>query len=146
MTFIGGAGAAVINGIGGEGIYNVAGGGGSTTVTGGKGTNFTASMAPGSSALVTLTPSAGTILFGAGETTVREAGWEIGGTTYQFASGHGGGVNVIEGFMAGTDKLSLLGEVGVASTAVIAGSARMMLTDGTSLTLVGVTNTARLFG
>ncbi len=146
LTFIGGAGAAVINGIGGEGIYSVTGGGGSTTVTGGKGTNFTASMARGSSALVTLTPNAGTILFGAGETTVREAGWEIGGTTYQFASGHGGGVNVIEGFIAGTDKVSLLGGVGVASTAVIAGSARVMLTDGTSLTLVGVTNTARLFG
>ncbi len=144
LTFIGGAGASTING-GGSKLF-IGAGTGAMTITGGAGTFFLGAMSHAATASITLTPYGGGIEFGSGSTTVREAGWEIDPTTYLFAQGRGGGTDVIDGFIAGTDKLSLGAGVTLSSTSVVNGSAMIRLSDGTSVQLGGITNTAHLFG
>ncbi len=141
LTFIGGSGSAVINGRYGS-LY-VTGGSGSLTVTGGGGaTNFTAGSG---TANLTMSTAGGTVVFGTGNTTVQVASWG-NGVLFDFVAGAGGAADVIKGFRSGTDKLVLMGGVGVQSQSVSGGSANLVLTDGTSVQLAGVTNTTHLFG
>ena len=146
LTFIGGAGSAVINGGGGGSMLDVTAGSGSMTVSGGAGTNFIAAMQSEAQATISLTPRGGTIEFGAGMTAVSEAGWEVDPTTYQFVMGHGGGIDTINSFLVGTDRLSLGAGVTMSSATVSAGATTLTLSDGTSVTLNGVHGTAQLFG
>ena len=83
-----------------------------------------------------LTSDAGDITFGAGRTTVAQAGTGPA-DIYRFLAGQGGGVDTITGFRTGIDHLSLQG-VSVASSTVVGGSTNLILSDHTSLTLVGV--------
>ena len=143
LTFIGGSGSAVING-GGSKLY-VTGGPGALTVSGGNGTTFVGAMSLRAVASIDLSPRGGTIEFGVGTTTVNEAGWETAATTYQFIKGHGGGTDTINGFISGTDSLSLGSGVKVQSMSVVGGATTITLNDGTSVRLNGVTGTSHLF-
>jgi hypothetical protein len=141
LSFIGGSGSAVITAEGGS--LHLAGGFGSLTASGGSlATEFTAGAGVTSLAMNT---AGGHVLFGQGATTVQVAGWGAG-VLFDFASGTGGAANIIKGFRAGTDRLELLGGVGVQSQAISGGATNLVLTDNTHVTVVGVTNTAQLFG
>ena len=141
FTFIGGSGAAVIQSYGGS--LHLTGGSGAMTAAGGsKATEFTAGTGVTTLAMNT---AGGHVVFGQGATTVQVAGWG-GGVLFDFVSGAGGAANIIRGFRAGTDRLELLGGVGVQSQTIAGGGANLVLTDNTYITLTGVTSTARLFG
>jgi hypothetical protein len=56
---------------------------------------------------------------------------------YDFAAGCGGGTDVITGFRAGVDSLVFQG-VSVAGESVGSGSTSLVLSDGTHVTLVGL--------
>ncbi|HEY0418825.1 MAG TPA: hypothetical protein VGC80_04835, partial [Acetobacteraceae bacterium] len=81
----------------------------------------------------------GNIRFGAGNTTVVENlsnPWR-GGNLFSFAAGTGGGNDLIKGFQVGVDHIALHG-VTVTSQAIAGGSAQIVLSDHTHLTLAGV--------
>ena len=141
LTFIGGSGAAVITGLGSK-LY-LTGGSGSLTASGGNGaTDFTAGSGTTN---LTMNSAGGHVMFGTGNTNVQLAG-SGNGVLFDFVAGKGGAADVISGFRVGTDRLALLGGVGVQSEGVVGGSANLLLTDGTRVQLVGVTSTANLFG
>lgn len=140
LTFIGGSGDAVIDG--GYGSLFVTGGAGNLTTSGGGG-GFRFVGGSGHAAL-TMTAGGGDVQFGAGSTTVHLAGWGKA-TSFDFLAGHGGGTDVITGFRTGTDKLVLNG-VRVQSQQTSGGSVNLLLTDGTHVQLVGLTQATHLFG
>jgi serralysin len=134
LVFTGGHGAAMLGGVsGGETV--TAGSGNISLVGGGAGTHFTAGSG---NANVTLTRAGGTVIFGNGSCVVQEA---AGGstTTYDFNKGTGGGNDTITGFQVGTDHLVMQG-VTINGDSVVNGSTLLSLSDGTHVTLVGVTN------
>jgi hypothetical protein len=142
LTFIGGSGTAVIT-AGTGGSLHLAGGSGSLTASGGtKATEFTAGLGATTLAMNT---AGGHVVFGQGATTVQVAG-SGAGVLFDFVSGAGGATDIIKGFRAGTDRLELLGGVGVQSQTIAGGAANLVLTDNTHVTLTGVTSTAHLFG
>ena len=140
LSFIGGSGSAVINGQ--SGSLNVVGGSGTLSVTGGAaGLRF---IAGSGNASVGVSGYGGAeITFGTGNTNVQLIGGRA--TMFDLVAGTGGGTDMIKGFRVGTDKLMLQG-VGVQSHGTVGGSANLLLTDGTHLTLTGVADSARLFG
>jgi len=139
MTFIGGSGSTVINGQ--FGSMNIVGGSGSITAFGGCApTTFTAGSG---TADVALTPYGGAIQFGSGDTTINEATWGSA-TSYTFLAGQGPSTDLIDNFRVGTDKIVLKG-ISVASETVAAGSASIVFSDNSHLTLAGVTNLTHLF-
>ena len=134
MTFIGGSGDAVIDG--GYGALYVRAGAGNTAVTGGSGMlRFTAGSG---TAAVAISQAGGSVKFGAGNTTVSNLVNYGAADTFTCAAGSGGGIDIIQGFRLGTDKLVLQG-VGITSQRVIGGSTWLTLTDRTQVGLVGVT-------
>ena len=141
LSFIGGSGSAVVTG--GSGSLYLTGGSGNLTASGGgAATNFNAGSGTTN---LTMNAAGGRVLFGTGDTNVQVAGWGKG-VLFDFVAGSGGGADLIKGFRVGTDKLVLVGGVGVQSQAVVGGSANLLLTDGTRVQLVGVTSTTQLFG
>ena len=134
LTFFGGGGSASINGeygsltiFGGSGSLNVQGGQAGFRFVGGSG-----------QATIALTADGGSVQFGAGATTVSEASFGAA-DLYTFAAGHAAAADLITGFRAGTDQLILKG-VSVASQTVYGGSDDVVLSDGSHLTLQGVTS------
>jgi len=133
LTFFGSSGSASFDGAGaglaiqgGSGQVNLAaGGGGALSFTGGTG-----------NASLGLSQNGGSIQFGSGDATVNEWAWGAA-VAYTCAAGHGGGVQVINGFRVGTDQLTLQG-VSVQTLAIVAGSTLLTLTDGTSVQLAGI--------
>ena len=116
LHFIGGTGSASIDG--GSGSLYITGGAGSLSVTGGTASmHFTGGTGFASLAL---TPDGANVTFGAGTTDVQIANWGAG-NVFNFASGHGGGTDTINGFRAGTDSLVFSG-VHVASETISGGS------------------------
>jgi Ca2+-binding RTX toxin-like protein len=138
LTFIGGSGSAVINGeygsmyiVGGSGNLTAFGGCAATTFIGGSG-----------NATVSLTSCGGSVQFGSGSTTITEAGWGSV-DTYSFLAGQAASTDLINNFRVGTDKIILNG-VSVASETVSGGSASIIFSDNSHLTLAGVTNLSHL--
>jgi hypothetical protein len=79
-------------------------------------------------------------MFGSGAMTVDGG---AGTNLYDFVLGNGGGTDVINGFKSGTDQLRLYGYDTSAVKQTTAGANTILtLSDGTSITLVGVTNLA----
>ena len=141
LTFFGGSGSASFDGVGaslaiqcGSGQVNLAaGGGGALSFTGGTG-----------SASLGLSQNGGSIQFGSGNATVNEWAWGTA-VAYTCAAGEGGGVQVINGFRVGTDRLDLQG-VGLQGLATVAGSTLLTLTDGTTVQLAGIRASAASLG
>lgn len=139
LTFIGGSGAAVIDG--GYGSLAIRGGSGALTVSGGsRGLRFAGGAGKAS---IALTPGGGSVQFGAGATTVAEAGYGAA-DLYTFVQGHAAASDLIAGFRPGTDKLILSG-VSVSSESVFGGSASIGFSDGSHVTLAGVSSLDNLF-
>ena len=139
LTFIGGSGSAVINGMGGS-MYIVGGSGSLTVSGGGAPTTF---IGGAGDATVGLSSLGGSVQFGSGTTTINAAGWGAV-DSFTFLSGHAPAADLIKNFRAGTDKLILSG-VTVASETVSGGSANLVFSDNSTLTLAGVTNLTHLF-
>ncbi len=139
LRFIGGAGAATINGE--YGSLNITGGSGSLAVSGGGlGTTFVAGTGK---ANVALTPGGGVLTLGRGATAVQVAGFGAA-DVFNFVAGSGGGTDTIAGFRNGTDSLALHG-VKVASETVSGGSVNITLSDKTHIQLMGDASTSGLF-
>jgi hypothetical protein len=134
LSFIGGSGSASINGE--NGSLSIFGGSGSIDAQGGQaGFHFVGGTG---AATIALTPGGGAVQFGAGPTTVSEAGWGAA-DVYTFVAGHAAASDLITGFQVGTDRLILKG-VSVASQNVLNGSDAIVFSDGSHLTLQGVTS------
>ena len=139
MSFIGSTGSATIDG--GWGKLSVTGGAGSLTVTGGEGG---VQIVAGSGATTIAMPHAGgTVEFGSGTDVVTVANWGAG-DLFQFASGHGGGTDTINGFRAGTDQLAFHG-VGIVSETLGASSTTLLLNDNTHVVLNGFVDTHHVY-
>lgn len=84
-----------------------------------------------------------TVVAGSGNATMWAGG---GADTFQFVAGQSGGNDVISGFRSGTDHLLLSGYPGAPALSARDGATLVKLTDGTQITLVGVStdNFARL--
>jgi hypothetical protein len=132
VIFSGGGGAADI--AGSYSAETVAAGSGNITLQGGNG--GTVFSAGSGNAVVTLTPGGGTIKFGSGHTVVTEASYGTA-VLYDFTAGAGGGTDVINQFHTGTDQLNFSG-VSVTQDNLINGSTQLVLSDGTQITLNGV--------
>lgn len=105
------------------------------------------------SATVTITAANTQVWGGSGALTVRNDDLTLGDTQtvhggfdFMAGAGAGGATDLIKGFRIGTDKLVLNGGIGVQSQGISAGSANLLLTDGTHVQLAGVTSTVHLFG
>ena len=139
MTFIGGSGDSVINGE--YGALSITAGSGNISVSGGtQGLRF---IGGSGNATLSLTSAGGSVQFGSGAASVTEASYG-GADIYTFVGGHAAASEVISGFRAGFDKLVLNG-VSVASSAIAGGSASIVLSDNSHLTLTGVTSLNQLF-
>lgn len=137
MAFIGGTGAATLSG----GQIDVTAGAGDVTVRRAQLTDFRGGTGH---ADLEIDSRGSHVSFGAGSTVVHATPWG-GANVYAFVAGAGGGHDVIDGFKVGVDRIDLSQGVGVASTGVSNGSARVLLTDGTDLTFVGLTSTQGIF-
>lgn len=136
--FIGGTGKAEINLNGGT--VDVTGGAGTLLISGGdQGIRF---IGGSGDATITRNYGANDITFGSGKTTVFTPDC-ASASVYHFVAGHGGGVDVINGFRAGLDQLDFVG-VSVKSTSVSGGALNLMLSDKTQVKLVGFTSTDHL--
>lgn len=139
LNFIGGSGTASIDG--GYGALTIQGGSGALAIKGGSlGLHYTGGSG---TATIALTSGGGALTFGAGATTVTEAGWGAA-DLYTLTGGHAAARDLIVGFRAGTDKISLSG-VTLTSQAVVSGSATLGFSDGSQLVLQGVANLSHLF-
>ena len=137
LSFIGGSGSATINGE--YGSLSIVGGSGSLSVKGGQaGFRFTGGSGTAS---IALTPGGGAVQFGGGATTVTEAGYGAA-DIYTFVAGHKAASDLITGFQTGTDQLVLKG-VSVVSQNISNGSDAVVFSDGSRLTLQGVTSLQR---
>jgi hypothetical protein len=141
LTFIGGSGSAVLTS--GGGSLHLTGGSGSLNASGG--TQATEFKAGSGATTLAMNTAGGHVVFGQGATTVQVAG-SGAGVLFDFVSGAGGAADIIKGFRAGTDRLELLGGVGVQSQTIAGGAVNLVLTDNTHVTLTGVTSTTNLFG
>jgi hypothetical protein len=140
LTFVGGSGSALIESTGSS--LHLTGGSGVMTASGGSmATDFTAGTG---TTTLTMNTAGGHVVFGQGATTVQVAD-SGAGVLFDFAAGSGGGINIIKGFRAGTDRLELLGGIGVKTEIIAGGAANLVLTDNTQVSLVGVTSTTQLF-
>ena len=119
---------------GGSGRLDVTSGAGGLSYVGGTAT-----------AGISVSSAGGSITFGAAATTVVEAGFGAG-VVYNLIGGSGGGANVITGFRAGIDKLSMQGNLAITSAVSGRGITTFRFNDGTSLQLNGVANSRGLFG
>ena len=92
---------------------------------------------------ITLGSGADTLLSGSGSASVTVG---AGSAMVDFVAGHGGGVMSMTGFNAGKDHLALFGygsgEAGqvLQTASVSGGNTTLALSDGTHITLVGVTS------
>jgi len=139
LNFIGGSGSATIDG--GTGTLHVVGGSGSISVV--EGTAGMQFIAGSGTANLSLTPLGGTVEFGAGVTNAQVAGWGAG-DLFQCVAGHGGGVDTITGFRAGTDSLQFNG-VHVTSETISGGSTTLTLNDHSTIHLAGFSDTTHMF-
>jgi serralysin len=142
-TLIGGAGNDMIFTQGGSGNLLVAGSG-HTTIVGGSGDNtFIGGNASTSNTVIFGGAGNETIFGGAGHETMYGGG---GANLFAFtaSSSLGGGNNVIGDFNTAKDHLGFLGYGSasqiLANSAVVGGSTIINLSDGTKITLVGVTS------
>jgi Ca2+-binding RTX toxin-like protein len=142
-TLIGGSGNDQIFLQNGSGNVAVAGTG-HTTIVGGTGSNtFIGGNASTSNALIFGGTGNETIFGGAGHETMYGGG---GSNLFAFTAGAslGGGNNVIGDFNVTKDHLGFLGYGSasqiLANSTVVGGSTVISLTDGTKITLVGITN------
>ena len=125
--------------IGHGGSNTFIGNAGTETVYGGTGND---TFETGSGSMLAIQGGGNdTTLFGSGLATV------FGGTgmnAYDFVKGVSGGVDVISGFKVGQDQIALFGygsgTSGVASQNSAGGATNVLLTDGTRITLLGVSS------
>jgi len=136
-TMVGGTGQTVM--VLGNGNDLLAGGPGSVTVFGGGGNDTT--FATGGGTLYLMAGSGNNqVVLGAGATNVTAGS---GPDTFDVSNGKAGGVDVINGFKVGTDQLNLFGYTAAnAQPQFSGGNAIFTLSDGTRITLVGVTSLA----
>ncbi len=139
LTFLGGSGNASIDG--GSGALFITAGSGNLQVQGGQsGLNL---IAGSGNLTLAMSTFGGSVEFGSGDANVQVAGWG-NSDTFDFAAGHGGGLDVIAGFRAGTDTLSFNG-VSVTSETIASGSTNLTLSDNTHIVLTGFVDTQNLF-
>jgi acyl-coenzyme A thioesterase PaaI-like protein len=136
-TMVGGSGQTVM--VLGAGNDVVAGGSGGTTVYGGAGNDLYFATGGGTMMINEGSGSNGVVLGGGATTVTGGSGADI----YYVANGSAGGNDVINGFKVGTDQLSLFGYTAADATPTFTGgNAVFSLSDGTKITLVGVTSLA----
>lgn len=131
-----GSAAGQTNMIGGSGNTLYIGSTGAATIFGGNGND---TIFGGAGSLKVLEGSGSDqILFG------TEAASVTGGTgtdLYSFINGKAGGSAVVSGFKVGTDRINLYNyDLSTVGTATVGGNTTVSLSDGTKLTLLGVTN------
>ena len=64
-------------------------------------------------------------------------------TCTSFVDGHAGGTDLISGFKVGTDQIGLFGyDLGTVQQSSAGGNTMLDLSDGTKITLLGVTQLA----
>ena len=129
--------------IGGAGALNVVGRGGNMLVVAGSSTS-NIQVGTGASLIFTGTgnttvaggPGWMELVLGSGSTTVNEGG---GPTTYEVVKGAAGGVDLIHGFNAKTDHISLYGyQPSETHVATAGGMTTLSLSDGTKIELAGI--------
>ena len=136
MTFIGGSGSAVLSG----GQMNVTAGSGAVTVSNAQLLSF---QGGSGSANLCLNGLGSRINFGTGNTSVHGAG-SGQANTFAFIAGQGG-TDIISNFIVGTDKAVLGSGVSVSSQSIAGGSAKFSLSNGSTVTFVGITSTQGIF-
>lgn len=128
-VLIGGAGNDVIRA--GSGNVTVVGGTGRTDIAAGSGID-----------LIQCGEGGGTVTMSTGQATLAGGGGAQ--ATYLFDAAQGGGSDLIVGFRLGVDHLSLRNYAAGEATSALArgesggGSSRIVLSDGTTVTLAGV--------
>jgi serralysin len=148
-TLLGGSGTGASTLIGGGNVVEFARGSGPTTFIAGTGHSiidgatgsgpeliFTSAVGKDATALIALNNAADTVVGGSGNSTVIGGG---GPDLYGFIAGHAGGSETIFGLKA--DDAILFGGYGktpIASESVSNGSDAIKLSDGTTITLVGI--------
>jgi len=122
--------------VGGSGSEQFVGGAGITTVFGGNGTD---AFFSGQGTMTVIEGNgADTARIGSGTTMVYGG---LGTDVYDIVNGDAGGAAVIAGFKVGTDQIGLYGYGPSApQTSVIGGNTVLSLSDGTNITLLGVTD------
>lgn len=148
-TLYGGTGTAASTLIGGTNTTEFAEGSGTTVMVAGTGNStidgltgtgneavYTSPISKTGTALIALNNAADTVIGGSGSATVIGGS---GGDVYGFVNGYAGGSIVIEGFNA-SDNIAFGNYSGnpIASETVANGSDVMTLTDGTTITFVGI--------
>jgi ELWxxDGT repeat protein len=133
-TMVGGSGRTVM--VAGPGTDLLVGGPGAVTAFGGSGSDVFFATGGGGTDI-----SAGTgpaeVVLGAGATTVTGGS---GPDLYDVTNGvSDGGIDVIAGFKVGTDHLRLFG-YGPAAPQFSGGNAVISLSDGTTITLLGISS------
>ncbi|MGI4978067.1 MAG: beta strand repeat-containing protein, partial [Janthinobacterium lividum] len=125
--------------VGGQVAIDFRGGAGQATVFGSQGND---TMTAGSGGMLAVQGGGNNLFrFGSGDSSVFSGS---GTNTFAFTSGNGGGTDVIVGFKAGQDQVSLAGFAGpaVAAQQITGGSTVVTLTDGTNVVFSGVTTLA----
>ena len=131
--------------VGGNGPLNVAGRGGNMLVVAGSGTSNVstgngASLVFAGAGNLSLVGGAGSmqVVAGAGHATLIEG---AGPTTLEVVNGAAGGADVISGFRPSLDRVALFGYQASQQTVVTQGGSTVIsLTDGTRITLLGVSD------
>ncbi len=136
-TMVGGSGQTVM--VLGGGNDLVAGGSGSATVFGGGGSDSYFATGGGTMYIMEgAGPSQ--VVLGAGATNVTDGS---GADVIDVTNGQAGGADLINGFKVGTDQLNLFGYAASnAQPQFSGGNAIFKLSDGTTITLVGVSSLA----
>lgn len=136
MTFIGGSGSASLNG----GQMSITAGSGAVTVSNAQ---LLAFQGGSGIANLSLNSQGSSINFGSGRTTVQGLGWGAA-NTFGFFAGQSG-TDIINSFVVGTDKALLGAGVSVLSQGIVNGSAQFILSNGSTVTFSGITNTQGIF-
>ena len=131
----GGSGTDIM--VGETGSTEFVSGSGQSTVFGGTGNDTI--WTEGGHMLAVLGNGTDIATLGAGTATIFGG---TGTTTYDVLAGHAGGDDLIAGFKVGTDHIDLFGYAVGATQDVVAGSTVLNLSDGTHITLLGVTDLA----
>ncbi|WP_419727803.1 beta strand repeat-containing protein [Lichenicola sp.] len=132
-TLVGGAGSTLM--VADTGSVEFVGGSGQSTVWGGKGNDViwtgtgTMHAAEG--------PGNDTVIIQSGTSRIYGG---LGTDVYDIINGSGGGNAVISGFKTGTDTINPIGYSGPITQHLLGGSTILSLSDGTTITLIGVSH------
>ena len=81
--------------------------------------------------------SGAVVQFGQGQTTVQAASYGAG-TEFDLLAGHGGGIDIINGFRVGIDHLHMGAGISIVSTSAARGNTVLRFNDNSQVQLAGV--------